>query len=286
MESQKVGNLYSWIKRRLRIQRIYSKKERKETADGKLQVKENITNPTARPSSEKKLKNSKPVESVNGNFCLENVRGSVFPGHQSTATSLCAILRAQAIAPHSWTCDVIDKVLLQGDRLHTVRTAKLKKMNVASQQELTPEELPKRYTFRRTEYYAEVSKVQSIRSLSARREKRVKLAIAAKLKKILTSARTPQHAGALLTLGKHTLALLWEQDFVYCFQTCHHSPNTLLPCECKAVLNKFRDCEHLAIYLSEKLVELDDYATLYTVDLQVDCHTWADSSFNVHLPIV
>jgi len=146
--------------------------------------------------------------------------------------------------------------------------------------------LPKRFTLRRTEYCVDVIKVQSIRSIPGMAEKKRQRAYYTKLKRMFSSALASQHAGAFLTFDNHTIAVFRDQDYFYCFQTSEPSKKMLVLRGCKSTLTMFRDNDHLSSYLSQRLVQLDTPIIVFTVDLEVDCHTWADSSFNVHLPSV
>ncbi|XP_064600943.1 uncharacterized protein LOC135467112 [Liolophura sinensis] len=163
----------------------------------------------------------RPIHTVRGHFSLTEIRGAKFPGRQTAATSLCALLQATTLCPSSWSAEVIDRLLLQGDNLHSTR---IRHLAGPENGILKPEQLPTNFNSGRTDFTIRFKKAPTGLLLADE----VKIVTTQQsfqtqshcLQKELRRWLTDGHRGVLMTANDITFVMSSASNHYYLFHPC------------------------------------------------------------------
>lgn len=193
-----------------------------------------------------------------------------------------------------WTTEVVDRLLLQGDKLHSTRVVHLQK-HKSGHTDLRPDELPNKiavsereYSLRYRKLSRDVRERKSGRKTPQKKQKHEKhdKSPYQKTVKHVKASLDPRHAGALLTTQKETVGIFREENYCYLFHPCKPSNSLFSVNDHEAVLSKFRDPEHLTTYLCRKFIKDEASYHISVVDLDIEFDFWTKVSFAAKLPTV
>lgn len=219
-----------------------------------------------------------PLHIVRGHFSLMEIRGAKFPGRQTSATSLCALLQATTLCPSSWSAEVIDRLLLQGDNLHSTRVRHLTGQNTGPENgTLAPEQLPTKFSSKHTEYFLTLTELASVSTETGAWMLKTD---GHRLQEILRIAMGRNKDGVLLTSGGGTIAIMADSTYCYVFDACSRHANSFFSSGDQAVVMKFRDLEHLTFFLKRKWLRTESTFSVMAVKIGVKSDAWEEVSFS------